>query len=313
MDDDKKWTKGKLDFKNGFQACSGAIFDWIPGQLEKIQPNPRLATVHIGGNDLHFSDVARACIYQPYKLDYGPDYSEDPDRKGQCAQEIDKVRTALKTYDAQIANTLRVILKHKNTAPKSTFDLFVLGYVHFFNDAVQSECNQWTFALWQPLPFHKNPLLSYPLRRDLNDLVGQLNDRIKMAVDAVGKDAPQGSRVHYVEISSKFGGRRFCEAGHTFDDQYYGNKMWLWNLARKDVVDLADKNRATEKPPGEVDKEGLDPGVTPEGQIIPVPPISWNYGLTARPFHPKSEGHAVIKDAIMEAIKAAKVPTTIWG
>ena len=87
MDNNQTWSRGKMDFK--FEACSGAVFDDIPAQMDLIGQTSKFMTVHIGGNDLKFSDLARACIYQPYVGDYGPDYSEDTKRMGECAKQID--------------------------------------------------------------------------------------------------------------------------------------------------------------------------------------------------------------------------------
>lgn len=208
--------------------------------MDQIGPKSSFITIHIGGNDLGFSDMARACIYRPAGFGYGNDYENDEDRSGSCAKQIDATRQTLTSFNLQVFDTLNKTLLHDNAKPQPELHVFVMGYVHFFNEDEDSPCNKETFELF-PGIFGTHAPLTYKLRRDLNALVESLNNELKAAADAFqfSSDLPQGTHVHYVDISPQFNGHRFCDLKDgKLPDQYLSEDVWIWNLSAKDAEEI---------------------------------------------------------------------------
>ena len=110
------------------------------------------------------------------------------------------------------------------------FDLYISSYVKFWN-ADTDHCDNWTFARWFSTG---SPKIVKALRAEINELVGKYND---VAEDVIRNyqppDSPREFHVHFIPISDKFEGHRFCEPFHSFDDQFYSADVWFWNLSWK--------------------------------------------------------------------------------
>jgi hypothetical protein len=309
MNQTTTWTKGHNNFT--FSACSGAQYaniaeDKNASQIAKSGPNPRFITLTIGGNNIGFFNIAVNCIYQQdLRHNYGAPYENDPGRTGDCAQAIDVARSRIPQAMGWIKDTMQDVMSQENTRPNPTFDIFLSGYVHFFNADQDSQCNGWSFGA---IPLVHQPKLSYPLRRDLNDLVQQLNDQYRRGVDALNSNwwlHPSKSRAHFVDISPGFNAHRFCEPQHTWRNQYYSDDVWVWNLSpdtpsgqEADYPDIPSAANSAFQ--GMIEAQGLFN-------------IAWDKsGIMFRPFHPKKNGHNSIKDAMLAAIKDAKIAGTVW-
>jgi hypothetical protein len=307
------WTRGINNFT--LAACSGAQYYNIAeaGNSSQIAKsgNPRFITLQIGGNNIGFYDVVVSCIYQPIKdHDYGPEYADDSKRVGECAKSIDRARARIRDARGWITGTMLDVMQQPNTKPDPKFDIFLLGYAHFFNDAQDSPCNKWSFGAipWWVRGSHQ-PKLSHPLRRDLNDLVEQLNNQYRAAVRDItnGNRAPKGSRAHFVDISPGFNGHRFCEPEHQwFFQQYYGTWVWIWNLS----PDTPD-NMRQDYPEKQSASSGAFVATIEQSHLIAF--SDKEPGVISRCFHPKIDGHKAIKDLVLTAIKDAKIAGTIWG
>jgi hypothetical protein len=204
-----------------------------------------------------------------------------------------------------VMQTMQNVMRYPNTVPNPTFDIFLTGYIHYFNVDEDSECNKWSFgAIPWFVPGSHQPKLSYPLRRDLNNLVQEINNQYSLAVSDVNREIrPKGSTAHFVDISTFFDGHRFCEPSFSFTDQYYNRDIWIWNLS---------------------------PNI-PDGSVEDYPTINSTFsqgfveemfvgglfndslgGIRMRPFHPTGGGHTAIANQILLAIKDAKLTGTIW-
>lgn len=59
----------------------------------------------------------------------------------------------------------------------------------------------------------------------------KMNDQIRAVADSF-KDP----KVHYVSITERFNGHRFCEAGSSSRENRYGSdNIWFWNVSPRDV------------------------------------------------------------------------------
>ncbi|KAK6432913.1 Glucan endo-1,3-alpha-glucosidase agn1 [Oleoguttula sp. CCFEE 5521] len=314
-----------------FAACSGSkLVDMVQGQqqMSQIPDDTRLVTMQAGGNDAGFYNVARDCIYHN---DWSKDYGGDYPKPGACADSIvtaEKYITAAPeglaggTYPDTYA-TILDLLDSSISAKKDGFQLYVLGYARYFNEAPESDwCNDISFSVNRHELIPNTRLgLSHELRAKINSLTTMLNDQIR---DVVGQFADRG--VHYVSITEGFEGHRFCEksSGDRLAD-YYNNfwgsdDVWFWNPRLRGLatpvnsLDYFNEVKATEM----FNATYLAPETSTEAVnfwdwtdllnfekgikgILPFQGAT--PGLLLRPFHPTEPGHTAIKNVLKAQIK----------
>jgi hypothetical protein len=223
MQDDNSWTNDPQ--APHFAACSGALLvnmvaqEQHPGQGPQISNvgTPNIMTMHAGGNNVGFGDVARNCIFQSPLESYGAAY---PDAAGKCKQAVDAANgrindrgeTSGLLYDTK--RTIQDILDHDNFKDRPDFRLYVLGYIHFFNvDSPDSDwCNTVTFA--PAGSYLGKQVLTNQLRTDINDAVERVNRVMQEAAGSFD------NRVGYIDLSAAYNGYRFCEKGATYNEQW---------------------------------------------------------------------------------------------
>ncbi|OQO02303.1 hypothetical protein B0A48_11857 [Cryoendolithus antarcticus] len=333
-----------------FVACSGSrLVDMVQGQqqMSQIPDDTRLVTMQAGGqyndygrsnadlkakigvgNNAGFYDVARDCIYHN---DWSKDYGGDYPKPGACDDSIaaaEKYITAAPetlaggTYPDTYATTLD-LLDNSIPAKKDGFELYVLGYSHYFNEAPESDwCNDISFSVNRhELTPNTRPGLSHELRSKINSLTTMLNEQIR---DVVSQFADRG--VHYVSITEGFEGHRFCEksSGDPLTD-YYNNfwgsyDVWYWNSGLRGLgtpvssldyfneVKAAQMFNATYLVP-ETSTEAIDfwdwtDLLNFEKGISGILPLQGaTPGLLLRPFHPTEPGHTAIKNTLKAQVK----------
>jgi hypothetical protein len=116
--------------------------------------------------------------------------------------------------------------------------VYVTKYPKFFNE-VDPDCDKTTFYFWEPRydpkPDSSKYYLTTDLRSELNGLVGQLNDLIADAVDAVNAklDSPQ---VHVVDPNPKFDHEHhWCEEGDFHEPYPDREDTWFFLSGWPDV------------------------------------------------------------------------------
>lgn len=238
LSEDKTWYKGLQDFK--FVACSGARIINAKGQdIDMTIPDDgktpvrrRYATMHFGGNDAGFYDIAVDCFYQPIPSlnAYGPPY---PSENSACKKALKRVRENIQGAsahnDPNHVNVFGAINSIMDWQPEEDanpdFDLYVIGYAAFFNiDDSSTWCNDQSFRV---IPFIHKPLLSLVLRRKVNQLTLDLN-RLFQQVLTERND----KHVHYIDPNPNFDGHRWCEPDQTSRGDlfnYDGCKAWFFN------------------------------------------------------------------------------------
>lgn len=112
------------------------------------------------------------------------------------------------------------------------FHIYVTSYIGFFNYD-ELDCDKTTFHYWfaqyNPPWDPRIVLLKTTLRKELNDLVDQLNGVIKAAVDDANHEHGR-DQVHYVDINARYGTHRWCEKGD-FHEPDPGRKETWWFLS----------------------------------------------------------------------------------
>lgn len=210
-------------------ACSGDTTVGLGRQIDRFAlqntGGHMISTLTMGGNDVLFSEIVRNCVIT-MGLDWptsGEQYRKD------CLATEDKARGMIQDtgpdgLGAKLMAGYKRILdtaeSSKTSRPFRSMQLFVPGYVGFFNhDTV--DCDFTSFYYWNPTWDAQQPCckvyLTRELRRELNDLVNMLNDLI---VDTVARaNAERGTeQVHYIDMQPYFDGHRWCE---TNGDDYH--------------------------------------------------------------------------------------------
>lgn len=315
MAGDNSWTDSAIDFK--FLACSGAqLVAAARGDSENGQPDPQLngagsphlLTMELGGNNCHFSDIARACIYVG-QVSIG-DGKEYPNPDGDCYKAITKWEEYILS-DSQVAKdslyfdhhqTLLDILDWSTIKGRDDFYLYIVGYAEFFNTSPGSDwCNDQTFGKV------RKPRLSNAVRSKINELVRDVNSKIAQSVTDLHND-----HVKFLDPSPLYDGHRFCEPGHTLSNQYYLNDVWFWNLSPPE--DDPNYLNILTQPLLPVWQEAwIDSDLYPNGtkatqdQIMAMVGGSNPYS-SGRTFHPKDGGHTAIKNGMISLLRANNVP-----
>ena len=308
--------------KYQFIACTGdKTQDFLNVQVDLIStdPPPDFLIMSLGGNDVGFSDIVKACLLKP-----GGPVSADCDTTVQSS--IDKINDQdlqdqlFKVYDAVF----------DKMPADYHYQLYQLLYHHFFNVEDSSTwCNDQTFGL---IPGYR-PLLTLDLRRQLNNLVTTLNQRI----EGIAKSYLQSKwppkqphapgwfrdRIFTVNPEMQFDGHnyyglfdnhRFCEIG-VEDPNFHDPSTWFFGWRTDDVTMVGasnfsniDASSCVNDPKYESDivfsyscdyaRYFASPQAQQDIQVVLPESI-------VKAFHPRSNGFTAIKNMASGAL--------IWG
>ncbi|KAF2496003.1 SGNH hydrolase [Lophium mytilinum] len=303
-----------------FGACSGAkMDDLVTKQLKPGIPNeaaqytkigkPQIAVMTIGGNDANFFGAINDCI-----LHITPPSNS-------CPETLASISTTLASpaFKSHLATTLTAILTTGRAAaaasPPESFQLYLAGYVPFFN-ADDAGCDN---VSWN-VHGGSEPKLTRGLRESMNGLVELLN---KVLAEVARAMRPWG--VFYVEgFEEAFGGHRFCEpAGVGYLERPTGVGTWFWHIWSGDggAGELGGRDGAG----GRVGKEVLEDLVSEavvrgrDGEAkAPVATLQRRMEsgelagrdvedvrrALSRVFHPKGVGYAPFAKAFLDAIRS---------
>lgn len=315
-----------------FGACGGTLMNDLRRQMAEDPNHSSVVWGMFGGNNAYFGAIARACIYQPYSAEHpfgwGPPWDEDKDETGLCKQNIKKADSYLSSPKAMRRETTDALddileVAQNNLTSNSPLDLYTSSYVRFF-DETTDDCDKWSFAHDKLSVGH--PKVVKGLRKVINDRVLQVNSLQADIIKNYKIPPPNlpNVRVHNAQPDGMFDGHRFCEKGATYEDQYYGKDLWLWNLQYYDeksgeeiAVATTDKDgtKFMTSPAGVDVTEGfqtvLGADTNPDA-VIPkggdANTQQYGFGWTARPFHPKFDGHTALKNFFIQQMRDDKVP-----
>ncbi|VBB84421.1 Putative Esterase [Podospora comata] len=237
------------------RSCSGDTTEGLYKKIEewdqKKADETNVITLTIGGNDLGFSDLVWYCVITPNTAHWG-----STNRKN-CEEAEKKARAHM---DDSSPNGLRARLKDAylralgRTKRKDT-QLYVAGYPTFFNEETD-DCDGASFHYWfgenrppSDWPANRIVYLTKSLRKELDDLVRQLNEVIQFAVNDANTE---GGQVHYVDVDQRWieGGHRWCEPGVKDPDSNRAD-TWFFLSGWKDI----EPNNAAGVDGGEVEKD----------------------------------------------------------
>lgn len=236
--------------KYQFIACTGAKTpDVLDTQIELIvdDPPPDFAVLTLGGNDIGFSDILKACLLKP-----GGPISAD------CDDTLAASRVKLDSQDLQ-DNMFKVYDGIFGKMPAGYhYHVYHILYSAFFNaDDASTWCNDQTFGL---LPGYK-PLLTLDLRTKLNRLGEDLNSRLAEIIEAYRKtkqpvDGPHApgwvrNRIWSIDPDRErdslnnaygiFDKHRFCEIG-VEDPAFNDPSTWFFGWRTDDVTMVGASN-----------------------------------------------------------------------
>ncbi|KAI1928490.1 hypothetical protein LOZ65_001983 [Ophidiomyces ophidiicola] len=229
-----KWTNNdRVDFQR--KVCSGDTTVGLNRQIDEWK-NPRkadIATVSIGGNDLGFSNMVYYCILTfnhflfPWTL------------RKECKDAKDKARRLMEDRgDGGLRSKLKKAYKKiLDKSGRDDFHLYVTSYIGFFNHD-DPDCDKTTFDYWwagyNPSWDPRIVYLTRPVRKELNGLVGQLNDVIRGAIDDANNEH-RSNQVHFVDVGSKWANHRWCEAGNFHEPDPGRKDTWFFLSGWPDV------------------------------------------------------------------------------
>ena len=210
----------------------------LHNQVPRLGLDAEFATLTVSGNDVGFPNLLSACVYRFYGW-----------RSGSCEDEIRRTQ-GLIDGDG-LTKQIRYILGNataKGVEQIPTFHLFMTGYAALFNEDT-TQCDTVTFRRCvAPAPlcwFDTSVTLTRKLRRDLNRLVTNLNDRLAGIVreckEEFGTDA-----VTFVNYNKDFDGHRFCEMGVNEPDND-PTRSWFYNVDTKDKLSKVEDRQRLER------------------------------------------------------------------
>ncbi|KAN0070673.1 SGNH hydrolase-type esterase domain containing protein [Elaphomyces granulatus] len=304
-----KLLNGMLDGEKSrsfnFLACSGDTCQKVQ-QTQKPSAKADLVTLTVGGNDVGFSDVIEACVYQFGSI---------------LAQSCDSALTQTQNNIAgplwnSLWNTIQSIMTTVGKSNKN-FKLFVTTYPQFWNQDTD-QCDSTSFSYWSgPTGSDK---MTKAKRTSMNNLSIQMKGVIQSVIANWNdpKNSNYDARVHYVDIDSAFQGHRFCENEYQepwWNDEPNGRPdQWIFQLFTDESLRSA---RVGAQGNGlyyvqQMQKaQENNPSLTPPSNYAPYlvkPGDNLSSGLPlsiSKIFHPTSNGQQAIANAIQNAFNAA--------
>jgi lysophospholipase L1-like esterase len=193
----------------GFRACSGAVSSNIWNRLqwnEGIQldwwpdTSTQLVTTTIGGNDIKFSDFAKACVLGTCQVG-SPDYNNS-------------LNAINNTLPGALKNTYESILKYAPNAQIYVMDYPQVVAAKKTSDADDPRC---LYMYNNGANTTNSPY--YPWEDDYaaRDIVTKLDAQISTVIRQVqGESVNYAARLHYVPVNganSPFIGHAICDSG----------------------------------------------------------------------------------------------------
>lgn len=249
-----------------FLACTGAVTDTVlKDQLPEVNsdPPPDVVVMTLGGNDIGFAKIAKACLVGLLGSGKCDDKIAEyvfPSIKvfsilGANCEQTSARRIMDNLDDPFWARLNEVYDKVFDQMPRNDFhyQMIHLGYSKFFNvDAESTWCNDQTFG---KIGFSglRPPKLTLELRKKLNDLTDQWNSKLYAhllgyvwrKLNGPEDDRWHRTRLFYGLFDNKdpysFNGHRFCEPG-VEDPKFQDPSTWFFGVwgDQKDAEVSAD-------------------------------------------------------------------------
>ncbi|KAM0542975.1 hypothetical protein ACHAPJ_012532 [Fusarium lateritium] len=226
---DPRFGDNYPDFQ--FLSCSGAkIDDVLNDQIPDLESGQQAIMLSVGGNDAELKNILNSCVFQwgvfnPLQAAVGEIAKLFENQFKDIAKYIDfeaKARgcEGQLTYTNSIitSNSFRSKLDRVLSAAKYKLakggKIYMTGYARFWDEAMTSECDKVTWAVWKFVKELYNyrqetAYLTTPRRKLMNVLVDDINEELAAAAKRAGDDV---IFVNYDKYVGEFGGR-FCGPG----------------------------------------------------------------------------------------------------
>lgn len=226
------------------KACTG---DKTHNMTDPDNPNYQLApvsrytnsvTLSIGGNDVGFAKILKACVF----LEFGGPT---------CDEAVAKAR--VKLYGKEFADKYLRILQElldrmewkRRSGPNMATAIFQTGYAQFF-DAYTEQCNNVGFLYWGA-----GIRMEQELRYKLNRLTHELNYVLQYYIDVFNtRNTKEGNSwrlettpVHFVNVDPFYSGHRFCREGVKEPDFRNKDSYFYHLLSPRQVEVLEGKGK----------------------------------------------------------------------
>lgn len=296
-----------------FASCTGHtttnLLDYTDpneNQLNKIQSDTAFATLSIGGNDVLFAPVLKACVFGATL--HGQKKRCD-ERRAEAIGELLSTE-----FHKRYNRILTQIINEKFRWSKDSHDTSVLyqtSYIQFFDDWTP-QCDDTTFLPFNP----KAPKMKTDLRRSLNFMLHQLNEVLQYWIDLrndegakfVNKDGEMQmfvSPVHWVDVDWRYKDHRFCR-DRVEEPNRDTADTWFFHVPKIPLKQGQGNNQTylddvmefypLTWQPGQPGEPGFNASVAPDSEERPFYPTDPVHLLAnekmVRTFHPKPDGFA---------------------
>ncbi len=192
-----------------FLACSGAEIPRWQTRLPRFKPTlPGTRTTRPSASAEMTSGSSRFSKHACYTFG------------GSCEDAKATARQRMTTLAADLATVYGSIVDAVSANRGSReFLLNVVGYSRFFDNST-TDCDNYSFG------FSSSGKLTQKLRGEMNDLVVELNGKIREAVN-LASTAQGYESVRYVDADAGFSTHRFCEPGQTEPQRDDGTWFFL--------------------------------------------------------------------------------------
>jgi len=275
---DATWTTSPQNYS--FAPCGEAQLQDLETQLQDVEsPDLDMLTMIAGGNNCQVGPVVEACVYLGKSIGGWK----------KCEEAIEDARLYIEGngttgLEHDFREAVRGVLEGQDEKPNSDFRLYILGYAAFFAEAEAGDwCDDVAFSMGVKLEAWK--------RERMNGLIREVNGLIERVVGEFEK-------ARFMNIDGVFEGHRFCEKGHDYQEQWYSENVWFWNLNNPaDDPDYGDQF---------IGKSFVLP--SKQSQATLQQPVKVEDLWTARIFHPKARAHTAIKNDLIAHFRADKLP-----
>ena len=214
-----------------FLACSGATStEILEKQIPALRDNLDLLTISAGGNDIGLTPILSNCIYQFYMS------AEDS-----CQQAMNEARTRIANETELYHNITLLIEAAKPKMNHSHGVIYYTGYAGFFGTDDET-CDNVTWAVWKDVEWTKQ-YLKRELRKELNDMVHNVNTILQKAVKSAGPN------IRFIDYDAQIEAARgrYCEKGVLEPNpNRLGLTFYEWN-----TVDTGENKTALQNQTGE--------------------------------------------------------------
>ncbi|KAF2680365.1 hypothetical protein K458DRAFT_434464 [Lentithecium fluviatile CBS 122367] len=307
---------GKPEFK--FVSCTGdttvEMLDMTIGdnQIRQIPRGTKLGTLSIGGNDVLFGPILKACIMGVALM------CETKKKEG-----LDVLYSGdfHNRYNQVLTKTVQDKFQWTSGTSAHT-SLYVTSYIQFFDDWTD-QCDQATFS---PSPFADK--VTKKLRKEMNNMVHQLNEVLQYKIDLrnVGAWTGRGwqtngpewfyTAIHFVDMDWRYLDHRFCREGIHEPDEHHDT--WFFHLkilgSNEDPIEVDMSQKDNETYIDELIPMTWTPGKNGDAPFDENDPIQVeNKETQTRTFHPKPDGFRAETKALVDMLYQDELQTGLAG